>query len=61
MHFSRRFLQWKKKIQRKWQLCGTKSDISTQPNVYDTETKTLMCQGVCVGVKVDYLKKDLGL
>ena len=40
------FFEWKKKINtsRKWRLFGTKSDISTQPKVYDAKTKSLMCQ-----------------
>ena len=43
MRFSRRFLLMKEENQH-FPLFSTKSDIFTQPKVYDAKTKSLMCQ-----------------
>ena len=55
------FFEWKKKINtpRKRRLIGTKSDIFTQPKVYDAKTKSLMCQNglftICLSLLHDVL------
>ena len=57
------FFKWKKKINtsRKWRLFGTKSDIFTQPKVYDAKTKSVMCQNgfftICLSLVHDVLDK----
>ena len=56
--------EWKKKINtpRKWRLFGTKSDIFTQPKVYDAKTKSLICQNglftTCLSLVYDVLDRS---
>ena len=57
------FFEWKKKINtsRKWRLFGTKSDIFTQPKLYDAKTKSLMCQNGIFTICLNLIHDVLGM
>ena len=58
------FIGWKKKMNtsHKWRLFGTKSDIFTQPKVYNAKKKSLMCQNglftICLSLVHDVLDRS---